>query len=273
MMYKVVTDNASKLLKHLSESKKQFFAFHDAEQFMRDASQPYVKKLLKNLVDRELVMRLKKGLYVTIPYDVPAKDYFPDYRVVAAHLVGDAEYFIGYYSALQLHSLTTQPSYTTQIVINKFIQPAVQKIQDVTFQIIHRDEENFFGIKKMWPDSYNWVYCSDLEKTIIDCLYKPDYAMGITEVAKALYKAKEKLKYDVLLKYLKQFDKQAAIKRLGFLLDLYEIKTPITEALLKMKTPSYAVLDPSHPKQGTTQNRWSIQLNFDLETIKQAPFS
>lgn len=96
MKYKVITDNASKLLRHLSESKKQFFTFSDVEQFMKDTSKAYVKEFLQDLVERELVMRLKKGLYVTIPYDIPAKDYFPDYRVVAAHLVGDAEYFIGY---------------------------------------------------------------------------------------------------------------------------------------------------------------------------------
>ena len=273
MKYKVVTDNASKLLRHLSESKKQFFTFHDAEQFMRDASLPYVKKLLQNLVERELIMRLKKGLYVIIPYDIPAKEYFPDHRVVASHLAGDAKQYIGYYSALQLHSLTTQPGYTTQIVIDTFIRPTVQEIHGVKFQFIHHDSESFFGIKKMWPDSYNWVYCSDLEKTIIDCLYKPDYAQGITEVAKALYKAKEKLKYDKLLEYIKQFDKQVVVKRLGFLLDLYKIENPITRELLKMKTASYAVLDPLHPRRGKTQGRWSVQINFDLETIKQAPFS
>lgn len=273
MKYKVITDNAAKLLKHLSESKKQFFLFQDVEQFMEKSSKAYVKEFLEDLVSRELVLRLKKGLYVVVPYDISAKDYFPDWRVVAAHLVGDAQYYIAYYSALQLHSLTTQPNYTTQIVVNKRIYPAIQKIHNVDFQFIYHEDKSFFGIKKMWPDTYNWVNCSDLEKTIIDCLYKPDYAMGITEVAKALYKAKDKLNYDKLLKYLQQFNKQVAIKRLGFLLELYEINTPIIEQLIKIKTPTYLPLDPSYPSEGKTDARWNIKINFDLETIKQAPFS
>ena len=274
MKYKVITDNAAKLLKHLTESKKQFFTFQDAEQFMQGASKPYIKEFLEDLVTRELVLRLKKGLYVVIPYDISAKDYFPNWCVVASHLAGeDANYYIAYYSALQLHSLTTQPNYTTQIVVNKRIYPAVQKIHDVEFQFIYRADKSFFGIKKMWPDSYNWVSCSDLEKTIIDCLYKPDYAMGITEVAKALYKAKDKLDYDKLLKYLNQFNKQVAVKRLGFLLELYEINTPIIEQLIKMKTQTYLYLDPSYPQEGKINKRWNIKINFDLETIKQAPFS
>ena len=45
----------------------------------------------------------------------------------------------------------------------------------------------------MWIDGFNKVPCSDLEKTFIDCLYKPDYAGGITEIAKAFLNAKKKL--------------------------------------------------------------------------------
>ena len=273
MKYKVITDNAARLLHHLTEGKKQFFTFDDVMGFMTETSKPYAKKLLKDLVERELILRLRKGLYVTVPYEAAAKDYFPDLRIVAAHLAGDAKYYISYYSALQLHSLTTQPSYVTQIVVNKRIFPTIQKIHDTEFQFIYQEEKFFFGMKKMWPDGYNWVNCSDLEKTIIDCLYKPDYAMGITEVAKALYQAKEKLNYEKLLNYLKQFKKQVAIKRLGFLLELLEIKTPIIDELLKLRTPFYVALDPSHPKTGKTANRWYVQENYDLETIKQAPHS
>ena len=125
----------------------------------------------------------------------------------------------------------------------------------------------------MWPDPYHKVICSDLEKTLIDCLYKPDYAQGITEVSKALYKAKNNLDYDKLLRYVKQFGKQAVIKRLGFLLELFDIDAPILKELQEIRTASFIVLDPTYPKSGKRQNRWRIQMNFDIETIKQTPFS
>ena len=67
------------------------------------------------------------------------------------------------------------------------------------------------------------MLCSDLEKTIIDCLFKPDYAGGIVEVAKAIYTSKDKIKYDILLEYAKKFDSQAVIKRLGFFLEMLNI--------------------------------------------------
>jgi predicted transcriptional regulator of viral defense system len=54
-------------------------------------------------------------------------------------------------------------------------------------------------------------------------LFKPDYAGGIVEVARAIYISKEKIKFDTLLDYTKKFKSQAVIKRLGFLLELLEI--------------------------------------------------
>lgn len=273
MKYKVITNNASKLLKHLSDSKKQFFTSQDVKEFMSKTSNAYVKEFLEDLVHRQLIMRLQRGLYTVVPYDVAATDYFPDWNVVASHLVGDAEYYIGYYSAMQLHSLTTQPSYTVQVVVNKRMIPATKKIHNAKFQFIYHEAPSFFGIKKMWPDNFTWVYCSDLEKTMIDCLYKPQYAMGITEVAKALYKVKDKINFEKLLKYFKQYNKQVAVKRLGFLLDLYEIKAPIIPQLQEMITASYVSLDPSYPKEGKSNSRWHVLINFDIDTIKQAPFS
>jgi len=93
------------------------------------------------------------------------------------------------------------------------------------FQFIYHNEKHFFGSKKIWIDSFNKVECSDLEKTFVDCLFKPDYAGGIVEVARAIYTSKEKIKFDKLLEYTERFKSQAVIKRLGFLLETLEIES------------------------------------------------
>ena len=117
-------------------------------------------------------------------------------RHARASLVGDSNYYIGYFSALQILSLTTQPALTEQIVVNKQIKPSTLKIKNIPFQFIYHNEEHFFGQKKTWIDSYNKVIASDLEKTLIDCLFKPHYAGGITEITKAIYKSKDKIDFD-----------------------------------------------------------------------------
>ena len=125
-------------------------------------------------------------------------------------------------------------------------------------------------MKKAWIDSFHKVPCSDLEKTFIDCLFKPEYAGGIVEVGKALYKAKTKIDYSRLLEYCRQFESQAVIKRLGFLMELLGIDNPVVEELQNLKTNSYVVLDTELPKEGKRTSRWNIQQNLDSETIQSA---
>ena len=117
------------------------------------------------------------------------------------------------------------------------------------------------------------MLCSDLEKTFIDCLFKPDYAGGIVEVARAIYTSKDKIKYDILLEYAKKFDSQAVIKRLGFLLEMLDIHSKIIADLQKLKTASYVLLDTELPKTGKRNSRWSIQQNLETETIKSAIYT
>ncbi|HNI10421.1 MAG TPA: transcriptional regulator, partial [bacterium] len=144
---------------------------------------------------------------------------------------------------------------------------------EVPFQFIYHNEKHFFGSKKIWIDSFNKVMCSDLEKTLIDCLFKPDYAGGVVEVARAIYTSKDKIKYDTLLDYAKKFDSQAVIKRLGFLLEILDINTQIVQELKQLKTASYVVLDTELPKTGKRISRWSIQQNLEIETIKSAIYT
>jgi predicted transcriptional regulator of viral defense system len=83
-----------------------------------------------------------------------------------------------------------------------------KNIECFDFQFIYHNSKHYFGTKKIWIDNFNKVICSDLEKTIIDCLFKPDYAGGITEIARAIYISRHDIKYDNLLAYIKKFNSQ-----------------------------------------------------------------
>jgi predicted transcriptional regulator of viral defense system len=155
-------------------------------------------------------------------------------------------------------------------VVSKQIKPTELNIKNVTFQFVYHNTKHFFGVKKIWIDNFNKVLCSDLEKTIVDCLFKPEYAGGVVEVAKAIHVSKTKINFNTLLEYSKKFNSQAVIKRLGFLLELLKIENPIIEELQKIKTASYVVLDTELPKEGKRNARWSVQKNIDTDTILNA---
>jgi predicted transcriptional regulator of viral defense system len=221
------------------------------------------------MTDEGLIMRVRDGVYYIIPFEQDSATFMPDWHLLAEPLVGQM-FYIGYYSALQIHQLITQPSLKEQIVVNRQIKSSEKEIKGVRFQFIYHNEKHFFGYKKVWIDNFNRVFCSDLEKTIVDCLYKPNYAGGIVEVAKAIYMAKDKINCEVLLKYALQFDAQVVIKRLGYLLELLKIETPIIAALQKERSASIALLDTEAPKNGKILARWNIQQNADIETVKSS---
>ena len=82
-----------------------------------------------------------------------------------------------------------------QIVVLRQVRPSTIKIKNIPFQFIYHNEKHCFGTKKIRIDNFNKVVCSDLEKTFIDCLFKPDYAGGIVEITRAIYTTRDKIKY------------------------------------------------------------------------------
>jgi len=273
MKNKYISTQSGTLLSYLNEQEITCFDYSLAQKALANSKASALRELLSNMTKRGLLMRLKEGIYHIIPYEQNAEFFMPDWHLIVEHLVNDAKHYIGYYSALQIHNIITQPSLKEQIVVSKQLRPAEIKIKDIPFQFIYHNEKHFFGAKKIWIDNFNKVICSDLEKTFIDCLFKPDYAGGIVEIARAIYMSKETIKYNTLLEYAKKFDSQAVIKRLGFLLEILEINTNILDELQKLKTTSNIVLDTELPKTGKRISRWSIQQNLETETIKSAIYT
>jgi len=273
MKNKFISTQSNEILTYFHQISRDCFDFSEAGKAMPNSSESALKELLSDMVRRGLLMRLKKGMYYIIPYEQDANAFMPDWHVLAEHLTKGADHYIGYYSALQIHNLITQPSMKEQIVVSKQIRPSTLKIKDATFQFIFHNADHFFGSKKIWIDSYNKVLCSDLEKTIVDCMFMPDYAGGIVEIARAIFTSKDKIKYDRLLEYTQRFKSQAVIKRLGFILETLNIKTGITKPLQRAKTDSYVLLDTELPKSGKMISRWSIQQNVDTETIKSSIYT
>ncbi|HRE50160.1 MAG TPA: type IV toxin-antitoxin system AbiEi family antitoxin [Flavitalea sp.] len=273
MKNKHISTRSGELLRYFHEKGEYCFRFPEARKALPQSAEGAIRELLSDMTKRGLLMRVKDGLYYIIPFEANPETFMPEWHLLAKYLVGDAEHYIGYYSALQLHDLITQPSLKEQIVVSKQINPSELLIKNVSFQFIYHNKRHFFGYKKMWADNFNKVRCSDLEKTIIDCLFKPNYAGGIVEITKAINLSREKISYEKLLKYVKQFNSQAVIKRLGFLLEILEINTNITDELRDLRSNSYAILDTELPKDGKYISRWRILQNIETATITSAIYT
>jgi predicted transcriptional regulator of viral defense system len=273
MKNKYISKRSNELLSFFNEQDLHCFDIKLAKKALPESKENAIRELLSDMTRRGLLMRLKRGLYYIIPYEQNPESFMPDWHLLAEYLVQGASYYIGYYSALQIHNLITQPSLKEQIVVSRQITPSIIKIKDVPFQFIFHNNKHFFGTRKIWIDNFHKVVCSDLEKTVIDCLFKPDYAGGIVEISRAIYLSRNKINFSTLLEYAKRFNSQAVIKRLGFLLEILEIETNIIDALKKLKTKSIVLLDTELPKSGKIITKWSIRQNIEIETIKRAIYT
>lgn len=269
-MDRTISSKASKLLTYFNEKDKSFFYLDDTREIFPDTSINSIKVLLGKLVKKGILLRLYSGLYNIIPFEKNPKDYFPNWHLTASKLAKDKNYYIGYYSALELHGLITQPALIEQVVVDKQMRPGERNICGVAFNFIYHNHKHFFGFENIWIDDFNKVQCSDLEKTIIDSLYKTNYAGGIVEISKAIYKVKDELNIEKLEKYCISFGEQSVIKRLGFLLD--EIigfkNTEIFSSLVI--TNKIILLDYSLPSNGEINRKWKIEINMDIETIRSS---
>jgi len=270
MKRKYIGVESQKLLLYFNQRGQSCFKIAEAFDALPESSESALFELVTDMVKRGLLMRIKKGIYYIIPYETDATTFMPDWHLIAGSLVGDASYYIGYHSALQIHNLLTQPSLKEQIVVSEQVRPSVIKVKKIPFQFVYHNPKHFFGFEETWIDRFNKVPCSDLEKTFIDCLFKPEYSGGIVEIAKAVFQSREKIKYDRLFAYAVQFKSQAVIKRLGFILELMGIQHPVVSNLQKIRTASYVVLDTELPNTGKLISRWSIRQNLESETITSA---
>lgn len=265
-MRKGISYRSSELLEGLISLKKEFFTLNEALEILSGRDNTTVRKLLSDMTKRGVIMRIKEGLYHRIPYEQQADQYLPNWHLTAEAMVQPKEYYIGFYSALDIHGLITQPSMVEQVVTYEQIKPKFQQVKSVRFEFVTLSKNRFFGYRKHWIDDFHKVNCSDLEKTFLDCLYKPDYAGGIMEITKALYKSRGKLHPAKFQEYLEKFNTQVIYKRLGFIIGSLELYPELQKFISEKISSSYAPLDPSLDKNGNYNSKWGIIDNIDFKT-------
>jgi predicted transcriptional regulator of viral defense system len=174
--------------------------------------------------------------------------------------------YIAYRSALSYWQLTDQvPSVTTVVVPKQQKLPQQSSIRQ-QFRLVTLAPYKFFGYATIWRDNLR-VNISDVEKTILDCLEKPQYAGGIDQAIHALLQAwKERLSFDKLDVYLQKFRNNTLLKRTGFLLDFMgALDSERKKDWQAMLNTNIALLDPLAEPRGRLCSEWRIRINMDVE--------
>ncbi|MFH1246977.1 MAG: type IV toxin-antitoxin system AbiEi family antitoxin [Candidatus Micrarchaeota archaeon] len=249
----------SRLLSLLSEAREEVFTVEDAEK-VSGFKGAKLRKLLHDLAKNRWVERIERGKYIVLPLEAgPKAEYGTHPYIIARKLA--SPYYVGFTSALNYYGITEQISKTAYVATVKPKKPL--EFHSEKYYFVCLDKKRFFGTREEWIGNLKFNI-SNVEKTIIDCLYLLEYSGGLVEVIKAF---KMELNYSLLLEYAVKMDDLALVKRLGYLLDVLKVKSSITDKLLKRVSGGFCLLDPSGPRNGVKNMKWRVIENIRVEDL------
>jgi predicted transcriptional regulator of viral defense system len=263
---KTLGPQSARLITELYELRKTTFTLADVSAITQ-VSPSAARKLVYQARRRGLVTLLKPGLYNLVPFELGrATEHVDSPYLIAGELAGGAEYFLSHGTALELHRMVTQPNFTVYVSCTRRVRP--QTVGGYDFRFVQVSPEQVFGVMKHWIDKERCAPISDRERTILDGLRHPAFAGGITEVAKGVWMKRTELNLPRLVDYTRRLGVGAVVRRLGYLLEHYDLADAATlESLRGMLSATYQRLDPLLPAQGPFIARWRVQLNVTPEEL------
>lgn len=259
---------SANLLVELSEQNKHIFSISDAQDILGSNYNATVQ-LLRRLEAKGWLVKLVPGKYLIIPLSA-GREAVPQVNryVIARNLVAPDDYYVSYYSAMDIHNMVTQPVTTVYVTVIRRRPNRV--VCGVKYRFVSTDADKFWGWEEHWVTPYEQVRVSNLERTIVDCLANPKLCAGISELAKGLWMRKDEVDYERLRAYVERLRNRTVAKRMGFLLELYDIAPDgLIPFLQDFINESYARLDTLLPDKGRYYDRWKLRLNLEPEELKR----
>ncbi len=147
------------------------------------------------------------------------------------------------------------------------IRASSVEIQNQAFRLKHVPENRQFGTAVVWRERIR-INVSDPSRTILDILDDPAVGGGIHHVAAVLheYWLGEHRNEDLLLDYAHRLGNRTVFKRLGFLLEHFEIEASETiRACVNNLSSGLSALDPTVKRKGRIVKRWNLRVNVALD--------
>lgn len=228
----------------------EVFNLKEAQKIV--GSKKNAKVLLNSYIKKGLVKRVRRNLYCVVNLenrDAPANRY------LIGSKINDGAY-LAFHSAFEVHGLSHQVNFVVYVASNSKISDF--EFEGVLYKYVGR------GIDKgVIPYRFNEkIKITDLERTVIDSLDRPNYCGGLYELDEIL-KICPVLDGAKLLNYLKAYDKKILYKKAGYFLERYQHSLGITNDLLNLiekkagSTKTY-LSDDTLKGEGVFINRWGL---------------
>ncbi|MGO6948240.1 transcriptional regulator [Rhizobium johnstonii] len=266
---KTLGRSTASLLTALHDERRTIFSLDDAVRIL-GGTKKAVSNLLSKAQQRGVVTRLRRGTYILVPFELGSESvYAGDPWLVADRLFEDKQRYLSHGTAMAIHGMTQQPQILVTITVADRY-PETIFAQGTEIRVTGLPISQFFGIGRKWLE-HGYVMVSDVERTIVDCLRRPDLCGGFSEIAAGTWMVKEKVKTKKLVDYALQIKTKAVVNRTGFLMASCDLgDEEDMQRLRSALTDTYHLLDPTMPDDGRFNSRWRLRVNVSEEETRMA---
>ena len=217
-------------------------------------------RILSRWNKQKWVKRLKRGVYVPVILEDEAGELTGEDPMVLADKLFYPGYIAGF-SAVKHWDLSEQIFETTTYFTSRQLKDCSPTVGTHKFQLKTIRDSKIFGTKFMWTENQK-IPISDPTKTIVDLLDDPSIVGGMRIVRDIFCEYKESKYYDLLLliSYAERLGNKTGIKRLGFLMEILDLKKEVVELDISNRiSKGYSLFDPML-KNPFIIRRWNLRV-------------
>ena len=235
----------------------EFVAAHTA----RGRSERTSNSLLARHLATGRLLRIRRGLYATVPPGHERTAFSPDAYLIAAKSSDDA--VLAYHTALafhgKAHSIWGRYQCLTAQRLRSFTY-AGQEFVSIRAPLQVRSMQDFGGGVALRPYAGAEVRVTTLERTLVDLMHAPEHGGGWEEIWRSL-EAVEFFDLAAVVDYALRLRAALTAARVGFFLERHREEWMVEEqhlkALLEVAPRQPRYLD-THRTPGTLVARWNL---------------
>lgn len=231
------------LQKKLRELNLEIFTLNDLVKITGQKKE-VIRTKLSLLVKQNKINRIKRGYY-------SLKEIENKFKLQKSF----RNTYVAIQSVLEFYGSTTQRFNNLDLISENVLKN--KQVGGVLVNFHRVKSELFFGYKKEVIDDTE-IFVSNIEKTIIDCVYFSS-KVYLMETLDFIRKYKEGIDLDLLESYLNKINSSVLNKRVGYLLSLVGID--LRNINMNSK---YELLNVNKYKEGLKSKKWRLIINEDL---------
>ena len=224
-----------------------------------------IRTLLGRLVRKGHLIRVRQGFYAAIPLEHLNTDFQVDPIILADRFM-DSQGALAFHTALELQGAAYSFFNTTFYLVRQSRRPI--EFQESTIRFVSTSV--LFGMRNTERDGVI-IRVTDRERTVLDCIRRPDCCGGLEELIKSLdhFTSLDIAKLD---EYLDRFGERSLFQRTGFILDYLKDRMRVPREYmndLKSKVGSrvYYLTPDMKPGNSKLDKTWNVFVPRNIDEV------